>query len=121
MKTFVRVTLCAILMVCVLPHQIGSQQAANRNFWFLNNTGKDIHNVYVSPHESKVWGADVLGKATLPTGVGTLIIFPPNWQTSCYMDFKLVFDNGVEQLYQEGRDVCTLHALEFDPSSSSGF
>ena len=121
MKTFVRVTLCAILMVCVLPHQIGSQQAANRNFWFLNNTGKDIHNVYVSPHESTVWGKDVLGRATLPTGVGTLIIFPPGWQTSCYMDFKLVFDNGVEQLYQEGRDVRTLHALQFDPSSSSGF
>jgi hypothetical protein len=37
------------------------------------------------------------------------------------MDFKLVFDNGVEQLYQEGRDVCTLHALQFDPGSSSGF
>jgi hypothetical protein len=53
--------------------------------------------------------------------VGTLIIFPPGWQTSCYKDFKLVFDNGTEHLYEEGRDVCTLHAVEFDASSSTGF
>jgi hypothetical protein len=121
MKTIVRVTLCAMLMVCVLPHRIDSQQAANRNFWFLNNTGKEVHSVYVSPHESKTWGADVLGRASLPTGVGTLIVFPASWKTSCSMDFKLVFDSGAEQLYQEGRDVCTLHALEFDAGSSTGF
>jgi len=121
MRPFMRLTFSAILLICALPHPAGSQESRDRNFWFLNNTGKTIHEVYVSPHESKSWGQDVLGRATLADGVGTLMVFPSSWRTSCYMDFKLVFDDGSEQTYPDGRNVCQLHAVEFDADTSVGY
>jgi len=80
MRTFTRLLLTAILpavlMFCMLPQQASPQSRAN--FWFLNNTGKELHNLYVSPHSQGSWGADVLGRATLPSEMGTLIVFPPH-------------------------------------------
>ena len=74
-KLLLTAILPAILLVCVLPQQAIPQSRAN--FWFLNNTGKTLNNLYVSPHSENTWGADVLGRAALPDGMGTLIVFPP--------------------------------------------
>ena len=121
MHSLLRVTLLGALLACLLPRPAGSQESRNRDFWFLNNTGKTIREVYVSPHESKSWGQDVLGRSTLADGVGTLITFPSSWQTSCTMDFKIVFEGGDSQTYPDGRNVCSLHAVQFDEDTSIGF
>jgi len=120
MRIFTKLLLAAILLVCVFPQQ-AIPQASKANFWFLNITGKTLQNLYVSPHSQNSWGADVLGRATLPDGMGTLIVFPPAWRGVCHEDFKLVFSDGTSETYQQGIDVCTLHALQFNATTVDGF
>lgn len=92
-----------------------------RNFWLLNNTGKQITQFYVSPHERFLWGSDALGLTTLPDGRRTIIYFDPAWRSSCVMDFKLVFSDGTTQVYLEGRNVCLLNAVQFNWDDSIGW
>jgi hypothetical protein len=89
-------------------------QSDRRNFWALNNTTKEIRNFYVSPHSSDQWGDDVLGRATLPDGMGTLIYFTPGSQTGCVFDFKLVYSDGTAQQYVQGTNVCEIRAVQFN-------
>ncbi|MGO8759152.1 MAG: hypothetical protein ACLQG3_13600 [Terracidiphilus sp.] len=123
MRAFTRLLLTAVLpvvlLVCVFPQQGIPQSRAN--FWFLNNTGKTLNNLYVSPHSQNTWGTDVLGRSTLPDGMGTLIVFPPQWRGVCHEDFKLVFSDGTTETYPQGIDVCQLHALQFDAATVEGF
>ena len=112
-------SVAAALLVGLLAQQGSSQSKAN--FWFLNNTGKTVQNFYVSPHSQQAWGSDVLGRATLPEGTGTAIIFPAGVHHICIEDFKLVFADGTGQTYTSGINVCHVHALEFDPTTVQGF
>ena len=91
-----------------------------RNFWMLNNTGQVISRFYVSPHDSNYWGNDVLGSGRLPNGIGAVISFTSSVRTSCVMDFKLVFEDGTEQTYRQGRNVCSLGAVQFNRTQSIG-
>jgi len=118
-KILVSAILPAMLLIAMLPSKAIPQSRAN--FWFLNNTGKTLNNLYVSPHSGNTWGGDVLGRAALPDGMGTLIIFPPQWRGVCHEDFKLVFSDGTAEQYTQGIDVCQLHALQFDANTVSGF
>ena len=119
MRTLTKLLLTSVLLVCVFPQQAVPQSKAN--FWFLNITGKVLNNLYVSPHSQNTWGADVLGRATLPDGMGTLIVFPPAWRGVCHEDFKLVFSDGTSETYSQGIDVCQLHALQFNADTVDGF
>ena len=109
----------AVLLFCALPQQGNSQSRAN--FWFLNNTGKTVQNFYVSPHSAQNWGSDVLGRATLPSDVGVVIVFPEDVHHVCNEDFKLVFDDGSSVVYQQGMNVCQLHAVQFNATNADGF
>lgn len=109
----------AFLLVGFMAQQANSQSKAN--FWFLNNTGKTVQNFYVSPHSQQAWGADVLGRGTLPEGMGTAVIFPSGVHHICIEDFKLVFADGTAQTYTQGINVCRVHALEFDEQTVQGF
>ena len=108
----------AIILGSTIPTK--SQDMDARNFWFLNNTGSQVDRVYVSPHESGRWGRDVLGSEALPTGIGTVISFDPEVRTSCYYDFRLVFHDGHSQVYTQGRNLCVLHAVQFNYATSEG-
>ena len=119
MKLLVTAILPAVLLAFVVTQHASPQSRAN--FWFLNDTGKTLNNLYVSPHSAGTWGADVLGRASLPNGMGTLIVFPPQWRGVCHEDFKLVFSDGTAEQYTQGLDVCQLHALQFDAGTVSGF
>jgi hypothetical protein len=91
-----------------------------RNFWALNNTLKEIRELYVSPHDYKSWGTDVLGRGVLPTAVGRVISFDSTGPTGCSFDFKLVFSDGTAQQYLQGRDVCSVIAIQFNATDSFG-
>ena len=97
-----------------------AQRGDQRNVWVLNNTNREISELYVSPHESNSWGQDVLGRVTLPHGVGTVISFDSRTASSCVMDFRIVYGNGSEQVYDDGRNVCLLLAVQFNARSSIG-
>jgi hypothetical protein len=52
-----------------------SEQGANQDFTLVNQTGVEIHKVYISPHDSNDWEEDILGKDTLPSGQSVDIKF----------------------------------------------
>ena len=51
--------------------------AADQDFTLDNETGVEIHALYVSPADKDEWGADILGKDTLPSGESAEITFNP--------------------------------------------
>jgi hypothetical protein len=97
-----------------------AQRADQRNVWVLNNTYREIRELYVSPHERNSWGQDVLGQGTLPHGIGAVISFDPRISSSCVMDFKLVYGDGSVHVYEDGRNVCLLLAVQFNARASIG-
>ena len=107
-----------LVLLVVVSGVVRSRQVDRRDFWALNSTGRVVREFYVSPHESTRWGHDVLGRATLPNGVGTIVTFSPEAQTSCVFDFKLVYEDGSSDTYTQGRNVCRLDAILFTPSES---
>ena len=114
--------IAATILAATAPRLARAQDL--RDFRFVNDTGRQIDYLYVSPHERRYWGRDVLGNGyhdVLPDGTATTIVFPPDWQTSCSMDFKLVFHDRSEQTYTDGRNVCRLNGVVFHPVWSEGF
>ena len=111
--------LIPVTVVILLGTEVSFGQD-QRNFWLLNNTGRVISRFYVSPHDNRHWGNDVLGSGRLPNGIGAVISFTSSVRTSCIMDFKLVFEDGTEQTYPQGRNVCSLGAVQFNRRESIG-
>lgn len=51
--------------------------AGAQDFSLVNNTGVDIHYVFITPHHANDWGSDVMGKDSLPNGSSVAISFSP--------------------------------------------
>ncbi|HXY70305.1 MAG TPA: hypothetical protein VEH62_12700 [Gemmatimonadales bacterium] len=116
-----RRVLPAVLVLLVgVAGSAKSRLPDQRDFWALNNTGKEVREFYVSPHDNTQWGSDVLGRNTLPNGMGTIITFSGKVQTGCVMDFKLVFTDDTNDTYTNGRNVCNLEAIVFTSGESYG-
>lgn len=114
-----RTLLSATGMMVILGAVATSQSADRRNFWLLNNTGREIQQFLIAVHGTdEPWSSDVLGRDTLPSGVGVMINFTDN-RTKCYYDFRLVFD-GLHQDYTEGRNLCVLRGVQFSRDTSIG-
>src|SRR4051812_47680226 len=50
-------------------------RSGKQDFILHNQTGVEIHAVYVSPHSADDWEDDVLGRETLPSGETVKITF----------------------------------------------
>ena len=50
-------------------------RAGKQDFTLHNQTGVEIHSLYVSPHTTNDWEEDVLGRDTLPSGESVKITF----------------------------------------------
>ena len=50
-------------------------RSGKQDFILHNQTGVEIHSVYVSPHSADDWEEDVLGRETLPSGETVKITF----------------------------------------------
>ena len=55
-----------------------SDQSGKQDFTLVNETGVEIHKVYISPHDSNDWEEDILGRDTLPSGESVDIKFHRN-------------------------------------------
>jgi hypothetical protein len=55
--------------------------AEAKGFSLVNNTGVEIHSLYISPSDSKDWQEDILGRDTLADGETTAIKFERNEKT----------------------------------------
>lgn len=55
-----------------------SDQSGKQDFTLVNQTGVEIHKVFISPHDSNDWEEDILGRDTLPEGQSVDIKFHRN-------------------------------------------
>jgi hypothetical protein len=115
MKKMIAVTM-ALLAGAML-----SSSADRRNFWVLNNTGREITRFYVAIHgPGTSWSNDVLGQSTLPNSGGTIVYFTDN-NASCMYDFRVTYSDGTHQDYLKGRNLCQTHAVQFNSDTNDGF
>lgn len=64
------------LLASVLGLLLASTAIAGiQDFTLHNETGVEIHEVYVSPSKAKDWEEDILGEGTLPDGESVEITF----------------------------------------------
>ncbi len=64
-----------------------------QDFTLVNQTGVEIHELYVSPHSADDWEEDVLGVDTLPSGESVDITFSPKEKAKLW-DLKVVDGKG---------------------------
>ncbi|MCY7345848.1 MAG: hypothetical protein LH614_06455 [Pyrinomonadaceae bacterium] len=69
-----------------------SAQAA-QDFAVVNKTGADIHALYVTPHNAKEWGDDILGVDTLPQNESVDITFSRKERAKLW-DLRIEDANG---------------------------
>jgi hypothetical protein len=89
-KTAVLGTVAAAAMGTAL---IGSAQAATQDFDLINDSGRTIERIFVSPVNTNDWENDVLGRFTLPSGYTKHVTFSPAYD-ACRFDVKVVFRDG---------------------------
>lgn len=65
----------------------------DQDFLLVNSTGVEINALYVTPHNAKKWGEDILGADTLADGEDLLITFP-NKTKSKYWDLRIEDEDG---------------------------
>jgi len=68
-------------------------RAGKQDFILHNQTGVEIHEVYVSPVSADDWEEDVLGKGTLPDGESIKITFNDR-EKHVHWDLKIVDGKG---------------------------
>jgi hypothetical protein len=73
MKKFL--TLCASTLLLIAGQN--PSLAGDQDFTLDNETGVEIHALYVSPADKDDWGKDILGKDTLGEGESAEITFHP--------------------------------------------
>jgi hypothetical protein len=67
--------LIALSVIAVCFAAAGFARGGKQDFVLHNETGVEIHELYISPHSSNEWGDDVLGKKTLPSGESVKVTF----------------------------------------------
>lgn len=65
----------------------------DQDFTLVNSTGVEINALYVTPHNAKKWGEDILGADTLPDSEELLITFP-NKTKSQFWDLRVEDEDG---------------------------
>jgi hypothetical protein len=71
----------------------GAAEGGKQDFTLHNQTGVEIHALYVSPHDQDDWGPDILGRDTLPSGESVDITFSPK-EKAANWDLKIEDQDG---------------------------
>ncbi len=68
-------------------------RTGKQDFILHNQTGVEIHSLYVSPHSTDDWEEDILGKDTLPSGESVKITFEDR-EKHVHWDMKVTDKDG---------------------------
>jgi hypothetical protein len=71
----------------------GAQAGAQQDFTIVNNTGRTVMTLNVSPNDSNEWGPDILGTETIANGASGTVQFTRG-QEQCLWDLRATFDDG---------------------------
>ncbi len=88
-KSRIMIALSAIVLFLTAT---SSARSGKQDFVLHNETGVEIHELYVSPHSSGDWQKDVLGRDTLPAGESVKITFEDQ-EKHVKWDLKVVDGN----------------------------
>ena len=102
----------ALFALALLGLSTSAALADPRDFTLINNTGTDIHQVYVSPSNLTDWGDDILGEDILPGGATVAIHFQRFSDGACLYDIKVVTDTGNEGTLGQV-NLCTTDTVTF--------
>lgn len=67
--------------------------AGDQDFTVVNRTGVEIHQLFVSPHDTDEWEEDILGKGTLEDGDELEVSFSSS-EDAAMWDLMIVDDEG---------------------------
>ena len=73
--------------------------AGAQDFTLVNQTGKHITHVYVSPHNVNDWQEDVLGQEILGNGDSVEITFSGGERAAIW-DIKVLFEDGSGRFWE---------------------
>lgn len=95
MKEFISKSrvIIALSVIATLLAATALARTGKQDFILHNVTGVEIHELYVSPHNSDDWEDDVLGKDTLPDGESLKITFDDH-EKAVKWDLKIVDGKG---------------------------
>jgi len=65
----------ALMAIATIVTPSAFARSGRQDFILHNQTGVEIHSLYVSPHSADDWEEDVLGRETLPSGETVKITF----------------------------------------------
>ena len=74
--------------------------AGEQDFWLVNRTGFTIDEVQITPHNSKDWGDDILGKDTLGDGEKVEIVFKRKEKAKVW-DLRVEDEDGDEYIWYD--------------------
>jgi len=83
----------ALSVVAMFVTATAMARAGKQDFVLNNETGVEIHELYVSPVETDEWEEDVLGVDTLPDGDSVKITFDDR-DKHVHWDLKVVDSKG---------------------------
>jgi hypothetical protein len=88
-----RTTLSLMAVVGIALLSAPAAVAGEQDFTLHNNTGKEIHKLYVAPHSSDDWNDDILGQSTLGDGESLNIKFSHKTRAA-HWDLRIEDENG---------------------------
>ena len=99
MKSFklLKVVLVALIFSVALS---GTAFAGRQDFLLINDTGRDIISLYITPSDTFFWDDDILGVDILENGDSEYISFSRR-ETDRYWDMKATFINGNEWIWED--------------------
>ncbi len=74
--------------------------AGEQDFWVVNRTGFTIDEIQVTPHNSKDWGDDILGKDSLADGEKVEIVFRRKEKAKLW-DLRVEDEGGDEYIWYD--------------------
>ncbi len=74
--------------------------AGEQDFWVVNRTGFTIDEIQVTPHNSKDWGDDILGKDSLDDGEKVEIVFRRKEKAKLW-DLRVEDEDGEEYIWYD--------------------
>lgn len=115
MKKLFIIGMMAVLMLSLSAVAFAGEQ----DFTLVNQTGVDIHRVFIAPNHVRDWGSDVMGRDILPDGSSVLITFSPG-DRSIYWDIR-VEDKGGNYLEWENFNLKEISVITLKPGGQAEY
>ncbi|MBQ9406798.1 MAG: hypothetical protein IJU37_08720 [Desulfovibrio sp.] len=92
-----------VFTLALMLGTISLSQAGQQDFTLVNDTGRPICDVYISPDNARDWQEDLLrnDKYCLPSGESIDISFDRSFRGVKMWDMRIVDDKGNETIYED--------------------